>query len=221
MSVSCKLYKAPPQRWLTSQHNFTFLKIFMLWRLSHVYYERIPFLRLSACTTWFCSVRRPVDVLFEYYQSRKCSWIEKIQNHSFVLQNNPKVTSPVCISKRNHLSKHLSLWLKLTCFRIVNRSTRWARAFLLHNMLTWPGLLVCWQKVPVRVERTVGGQGLALGSLLEAVSPVSGAPCRESERLLDGEYFAVFSWCLTPGTSRYFASTAAASGRRERATRTN
>ena len=47
--------------------------------------------------------------------------------------------------------------------------------------------------VPVRVERTVGGQGLALGSLLEAVSPVSGAPCRESERLLDGEYFAVFS----------------------------
>ena len=52
----------------------------MRWRLSHVYYERIPFLRLSACTTWFCSVRRPVDVLFEYYQSRKCSWIEKNPN---------------------------------------------------------------------------------------------------------------------------------------------
>ena len=80
MSVSCKLYKAPPQRWLTSQHNFTFLNLFMRWRLSHVYYERIPFLRLSACTTWFCSVRRPLDVLFEYYQSRKCSWIEKNPN---------------------------------------------------------------------------------------------------------------------------------------------
>ena len=167
------------------------------------------------CTT---STGRIIRVLSEQkmFLDRK-----KSKLHSFVLQNNPKVTSPVCISKRNHLSKHLSLWLKLTCFRIVNRSTRWARAFLLHNMLTWPGLVVCWQKVPVRVERTVGGQGLALGSLLEAVSPVSGAPCRESERLLDGEYFAVFSWCLTPGTSRYFASAAAASGRRERATRTN
>ena len=163
----------------------------MRWRLSHVYYERIPFLRLSACTTWFCSVRRPVDVLFEYYQSRKCSWIEKNPNFialcfKIIQRSPPQSPSQREITCQTFVSV-VEIDMLPNC-QSVDKMSQSLLASQHADVARFACLLV-----PVRVERTVGGQGLALGSLLEAVSPVSGAPCRESERLLDGEYFAVFS----------------------------
>ena len=51
-------------------------------------------------------------------------------------------------------------------------------------------LVVLWSER----ERERGGWRTGFGSQLEAVSPLSGAPCREPEPH-DREYFAVFSWC--------------------------
>ena len=57
----------------------------------------------------------------------------------------------------------------------------------------WHNYILVWLFSGQR-ERERGGWRTGFGSQLEAVSPLSGAPCREPEPH-DREYFAVFSWC--------------------------